>query len=92
MNQILIEKDPSPMKLDVMGVEDWDIWEKTVSEFDWEYPQTETCYLLQGEAKITPADGGAPVTIEAGDLVTFLAGLSCHWRITAPIRKHYRLG
>jgi uncharacterized cupin superfamily protein len=47
---------------------------------------------LQGEAKITPADGGAPVTIVAGDLVTFLAGLRCHWRITAPIRKHYRLG
>ncbi len=92
MNEILIEKDPSPMKLDVMGVEDWDIWEKAVSEFDWEYEQTETCYVLQGEAEITPADGADPVTIGAGDLVTFLAGLRCHWRITEPIQKHFRLG
>ena len=92
MTLILVEKDPSPMKLDVMGVEDWDIWEKEVSEFDWEYPQTETCYLLEGEAEITPNEGGDPVSIQAGDLVTFLAGLRCRWRITVPVRKHFQLG
>jgi len=89
--QILVENDPSPMKLDVMGVEEWDVWEREPSEFPWEYVETETCYLLAGEAEITPVNG-KPTTIRAGDLVVFMGGLQCHWRIKTAIRKHYRIG
>ena len=37
-------------------------------------------------------DGGQPVKIGQGDLVTFPAGPSCTWDIRAPVRKHYRFG
>jgi len=29
------------------------------------------------------------VTIEPGDFIIFPKGLSCHWRVLKPIRKHY---
>ncbi len=91
MDPILVEHNPSPMKLDVIGVYDWPIWNKEPSTFPWTYDQKETCYLLEGEAVVTP-DGGAPVTIIEGDLVTFPAGMSCTWEIRRPVSKHYRFG
>jgi uncharacterized cupin superfamily protein len=91
MSRILVEHNPSPMKLEVMGVEDWPIWTKEVSTFKWSYDQTETCYFLEGEVVVTP-DGGNPVQLREGDLVTFLADLSCTWEVRLPVRKHYRLG
>jgi uncharacterized cupin superfamily protein len=91
MEKILVEHDPSPMKLDVMGVDDWPVWVKEVSTFPWSYDRTETCYLLEGDAIVTP-QGGEPVRISAGDLVTFLPGLSCTWDVRSPVKKHYRTG
>ena len=91
MSKILVEHDPSPMKLEVMGVEGWPIWTKEVSMFEWHYEQTETCYLLEGDVIVKP-EAGEPVHLRAGDLVTFLAELSCTWEIRAPVKKHYRLG
>jgi len=91
MDPILVEHNPSPMKLDVIGVYDWPIWNKEPSTFPWIYDQKETCYLLEGEAVVTP-DGGEPVTIVEGDLVMFPAGMSCTWEIRRPVSKHYRFG
>jgi hypothetical protein len=90
MDPITWERNASPAKLDVMGVYDWPIWEKEPSTFRWTYEREETCYLLAGEVVVTP-DGGAPVTLRKGDLVSFPAGLSCTWEVRSPIRKHYRL-
>ena len=70
MDQILIEHNPSEAKLDVMGIYNWPIWKKEASTFPWTYDQQETCYILQGEVVVTP-DGGEPVEIVRGDLVTF---------------------
>ncbi len=91
MTNILVEHDPSPMKLEVLGVDDWPVWTKEVSTFVWRYDQTETCYFLEGEAIVTP-EGGEAVRMCAGDLVTFLAGFSCTWDVRTPVRKHYRVG
>lgn len=91
MDPILVEHNPSPMKLDVIGVYDWPIWNKEPSTFPWTYDQKETCYLLEGEAVVTP-DGGTPVTIVESDLVTFPAGMSCTWEIRQAVSKHYRFG
>ncbi|MFQ5755541.1 MAG: cupin domain-containing protein [Acidiferrobacterales bacterium] len=91
MTKILVEHDPSPMKLEVMGVEGWPVWSKEVSIFSCSYDQTETCYLLEGDVIVTPEQGD-PVRIRAGDLVTFLSDLSCVWDIRSAVRKHYRLG
>ncbi|MFO8024724.1 cupin domain-containing protein [Thiohalophilus sp.] len=86
--QILVERNPSPAKLDVIGVYDWPIWEKEVSTFPWQYDRQETCYLLEGDVIVTP-DDGEPVQIQRGDLVTFPAGMSCTWEIRKPVTKHY---
>ena len=89
METILWERNPSPDKLEQIGVYDWPIWEKEVSNFPWTYDARETCYILKGEVMVTP-DGGEAVTLQAGDLVTFPAGMSCTWDITKAIRKHYK--
>ncbi len=89
--QITLEHQPDEAKLREMGVFNWPIWSKEVSEFPWEYTAPETCYILEGEVTVTP-EGGEPVHIQAGDLVTFPAGLRCTWKITRPIRKHYTFG
>ena len=87
---IHVEK-PSKEKLQLLDVEAWPIWKKEVSEFDWEYDETETCYLLEGEVVVTP-DNGRPVSFGKGDLVIFPVGMKCRWKITRAVRKHYRFG
>ncbi len=89
MDTITIEHNVTPAKLDVLFVDDWPTWSKEVSEFDWEYDQTETCYIIEGKAIVTP-QGGEPVTIESGDLVTFPKGMKCRWQIVEAIEKHYK--
>jgi uncharacterized cupin superfamily protein len=48
-------------------------WSKEASVFDWEYNATETCYVLEGDVKVTMPEGEA-VEFGAGDLVTFPPG------------------
>jgi hypothetical protein len=88
MSEISIEHNMTPVKLDRLAVDRWPIWSKEVSTFPWTYDQSESCYILDGEAVVTP-DGGEPVTISAGDYVVFPAGMSCTWDIKEDIRKHY---
>ncbi len=91
MSQIKIEKDPSQEKLEQLDVKGWPIWSKEKSEFPWTYDCDETCYILEGKVTVTP-DGGQPVEINKGDLVTFPNGMSCTWKIEQDIRKHYNFG
>ncbi len=90
MSGIKVEKNPDTARLKALGVKNWPIWAKEASEFPWTYDGQETCYFLEGEVTVTPADG-IPVTMGKGDLVTFPDGMSCRWHITQPVRKHYRL-
>lgn len=69
------------------GVRAWPVWERGVSRFAWKYDETERCYLIDGQVRIETADGN--IEIEAGDFVTFPAGLECTWDIRKPVRKHY---
>jgi len=88
MEQILVEKNASSMKLEVMGVYDWATWEKEISEFPKTYKMTETCYFVEGEVIVTP-DGGEPIKMGRGDLVIFPKGTSCTWKILEAVEKHY---
>ena len=54
---IEIEK-PSKGKLEKDGIEDWPIWEKEISTFDWHYDEKETCYILEG--KLTSSQDSNP--------------------------------
>ena len=81
----------SQEKLEELGVFNWSIWTKEVSEFPWTYEEKETCYFLEGKVVVTP-DGGEPVKMGKGDLVTFPAGMSCTWKINKEVKKHYQFG
>ena len=91
MSEIKIDRNPKEERLEQMGVSEWPIWEKEISEFPWRYDVEETCYFLEGDVVVTP-DGGEPVQMGKGDLVTFPAGMSCTWKIDKDVRKHYQLG
>ncbi|MBN3873202.1 MULTISPECIES: cupin domain-containing protein [unclassified Nostoc] len=86
--EIKIEHQPSEERLNELSVYKWGIWEKEVSKFPWAYDSQETCYFLKGDVFVTP-DGGQPVQMGKGDLVTFPAGMSCTWEITKDVKKHY---
>ena len=91
MSSIKIEKNPSPERLKALGVSEWPIWTKESSEFPWSYDDKETCYFLKWDVVVTP-EGGEPVEMGAGDLVTFPKGMSCTWKIRQDVKKHYVFG
>ncbi len=88
MSKIKVEKISEEEKKE-RGIENWGIWEKEVSEFPWEYAQTEVCYIIEGEAEISDEETGEKVTIQKGDLVTFPSDLKSYWKIIQPIKKYY---
>jgi uncharacterized cupin superfamily protein len=65
-------------------------WGCDVSVFDWHYDDRERCILLEGEVTVD-YDGGS-VSFGAGDFVEFPKGLSCVWKVTKPVKKHYIFG
>ena len=88
MREIKIERQVDREKVEADGVFSWPIWEKEESTFPWTYDANETCYFLEGDVVVTP-DGGEPVQMGKGDVVTFPAGMSCTWEIHGAVRKHY---
>ena len=89
MSKITVIRNPSPAQLEELGVSDWPIWTKEISEFPWSYDESETCYFLEGDVVVTP-EGQEPVEVGKGDLVTFPTGMSCTWKIRKDVKKHYR--
>ena len=91
MANISVNHKPDNDQLSRIGVFDWPIWTKEASQFPWQYDEEETCYFLEGDVTVTP-QGGEPVVMGKGDLVTFPAGMACTWEIRQPVKKHYKLG
>jgi uncharacterized cupin superfamily protein len=91
MSEIKVERGPSEERLKELGVNGWPIWTKEESTFPWSYDSAETCYFLEGDVVVTP-DGGEPVQVGKGDLVTFPSGMSCTWEIRGAVKKHYTFG
>jgi uncharacterized cupin superfamily protein len=89
MGKIKVERNPGEGRLKEIGVSGWPVWTKEASEFPWTYDSTETCYFLEGEVTVTCQDGET-ARVGKGDLVTFPAGLSCTWKVTKDVKKHYR--
>ncbi|MCE1201779.1 MAG: cupin domain-containing protein [Bacteroidia bacterium] len=87
-DRLITVEQPTAEKLKALGVESWPIWTKEESDFPWYYDDTEVCYILEGHIIVTP-DGGEPVEILPGQLVTFHKGLACRWQILKAVRKHY---
>lgn len=69
------------------GINNWSIWEKEISKFDWVYDSDEECLILEGEVEVFY--NNTSVNIKKGDFVTFPKGLKCRWEVSKNIRKHY---
>lgn len=87
--EIKVINNPSDEQLSRLGVKSWPIWTKEVSEFEWFYDSSETCYFLEGQVVVTPDGGGKPVSFGKGDLVIFPKGMACTWKVVSAVKKHY---
>jgi len=85
--QIIVKK---PTGAEIADFSRKPTWGCGVSEFDWYYDEREQCILTEGE--VTVEYNGISVSFGAGDFVTFPAGLSCVWKVTKPVKKHYQFG
>ena len=85
---ITVVRQASAAEIARLGCKAWPTWSCAVSKFPWSYGETETSLLIEGAVTVT-ADGGEPVSLVAGDIATFPAGMSCVWHVTSPLRKHY---
>lgn len=72
------------------GINLWQTWSCEAETFGWSYAETETCFLLEGEADIL--HDGEVTHISQGMLVQFPAGLTCEWQVSKPISKRYQFG
>lgn len=91
MGKVKVVKEPRQTDLYTLKVKTWSIWTKEVSEFPLSYGEPETCYFLKGEVVVMP-EGGEPLKIGKGDLVTFPEGMQCTWKVIKPVKKPYRFG
>lgn len=90
MGKVKVKK-PTGEELKKLDVTNWPTWESEVQEFDWEYDDNETFYVLEGQVTVSTTDG-EKVEFGKGDLVTFPKGVKCTWDVKKKIRKHYRFG
>ena len=62
------------------------VWECTVGSFIWHYGEDETVYIISGEVFIS-TENGEERRLGQGDMAVFPGGVSCRWRVTAPVKK-----
>tara|TARA_B100000959_G_C14604989_1_gene469671 strand:+ start:181 stop:447 length:267 start_codon:yes stop_codon:yes gene_type:complete len=68
----------------------WPVWTCEISEFEWEYSEQESCFLLEGEVEVS--SDFETVNFGVGDYVIFPRGLKCRWKVIMPVKKHYSFG
>lgn len=54
-------------------------------------PNTETCYIISGRARITDDETGRVVEIGPGDFLTLPPGWSGRWDVVETLRKAYSI-
>ena len=81
----IIVRKPSESEIENMQLQD--TWGCGVSEFKWHYDSHEEALIIEGEVEVSYGD--TSVSFGAGDYVVFPKGLSCVWKVSKPIKKHY---
>lgn len=79
------------MKLEVMGVEDWQYETIPTGTTTQEHLHTEVFYILSGEVRLS-VEGGEPLLLGEDDLVTIMAGQSCRWEVLEELSRHFQVG
>ena len=79
-----------PTETEADQCKNWPIWTCQQSKFDWDYTQSETCLVLEGEVTVTDRpEGEDSVSFGPGDFVVFPVGLKCIWDVKGAVKKHY---
>lgn len=91
MNKVLVEQNPSPMKLEVLGVDEWPLTREAIGTSERNYSQSETSYILEGSGEIQ-VPNEETISFTAGDLITVMPETCCIWYITEEIERHYYKG
>ena len=89
--QVLVDVDEDFLK--ERGVRQWDVWESSSvpsKKFDYTYDKTESVYIIDGEAVVTPKDGRKAVVLKPKVFASFPKGLNCVWDVKSPVRKYYK--
>ncbi|KAG7025117.1 hypothetical protein SDJN02_13940 [Cucurbita argyrosperma subsp. argyrosperma] len=90
---IKVEKNPPESKLTELGVRQWPKWGCGPSKFPWTYSDKETCYLLEGKVKVTPAGSDEGVRLGAGDLGCVPGQEELQLEdVSIAVDKHYKFG
>ena len=80
-----------PTEEETATCKSWPTWTCEPSVFDWDYTQSETCLVLEGEVTVTDRpEGEVSVSFGPGDLVVFPVGLKCIWNVKGAVKKHYK--
>lgn len=87
MTQLLIEHAPSPMKLEVLNVDDWPTIHKSAGMHTCSVGESETYYIEEGDAEIQ-VDGEQPLQLSSGDLLTILPDTDCVWHVKKDMTIH----
>ena len=88
MNRILIEKSPSPHKIDVLGAETWPLKRITAGRYTRSYTTSEECYIVAGTATLA-CEAQNTETVNGGDLVFIPRGLTVTWDIAKAVEYHW---
>lgn len=84
VNDVIVRK---PTDDERKKCEQWPVWTSEPSRFDWQYTETETCLVIEGE--VTVSDDESEVSFGPGDLVVFPEGLECVWDVKKAVKKYY---
>lgn len=87
VQDIIVRK---PSEQESISCKNWPIWTCDVSEFEWEYTQTEKCLLIDGRVEVRDMPPSSKsVSFGAGDYVELPNGLKCIWKVKQLVKKHY---
>jgi hypothetical protein len=90
--ELMVEEVPSDELLARRGIEKWTLVTREPSKFVQKYDLAEGCYVLEGEAKVTPKGtffGGA-VTLKAGNFAVFPCVNLTHASVTGRVETEKR--
>lgn len=83
-----VERALSARRQAELGIDAWPLWKDGVGSRVLDHDAVERSYFLEGTAILTP-EGGEPVLVGKGDLVTVPAG-RCVWEVIDTVRRRYR--
>jgi len=66
------------------------IWEADPGAWRIEYTEAEFCHILEGESRLTDAEGAVTV-VRAGDAFIIPPGFTGTWEVVTRTRKHYAI-